>query len=204
MPIIQAAKTLPTSPGIRAVVITQMSTVGMSVSPFTAQQQAQEWSGQMWKAQVALPRMTRAQAANWIATLVSLRGMAGTFMLGDPSCKTPRGANLGTPLINGNNNGGSSVSIKGWTPNTQHVLLPYDWIQLPDNHLHMILSDENADAGGVASFDIWPDLRTPFLDGQPVITTNAQGVFRLASNEQSWDIDEAITYGLQFNCMEAI
>jgi hypothetical protein len=204
MPVVQAAKALPASPGIRAVVITQMSTVGMSVSPFTAQQQVQEWSGQMWKAQVTLPRMTRAQAANWIATLVSLRGMAGTFMLGDPSAKVPRGANAGTPVINGNNNGGSSVSIKGWTPNTQNVLLPYDWIQLPDNHLHMILGGENADAGGIAAFDIWPDLRSPFLDGQPVITANAQGVFRLASNEQSWDIDEAITYGLQFNCMEAI
>jgi hypothetical protein len=204
MPIVQAAKTLPTSPGLRAVTITQMSTVGLSVSPFTAQQQVQEWPGQMWKAQCVLPRMTRAQAANWIAALVSLRGMANTFMLGDPAGKVPRGANLGTPLINGNNNGGSSISIKGWTPNTNNVLVRGDWIQLPDNHLHMLLSDENADSAGIASFDIWPDLRSPFQDGQPVITTNAQGVFRLSSNEQSWDIDEAITFGLQFNCMEAI
>jgi hypothetical protein len=204
MPVVAAAKTLPTSPGLRAVTITQMSTVGLSVSPFTAQQQVQEWPGQMFKAQCVLPRMTRAQAANWIAALVSLRGMANTFMLGDPSGKTPRGVNLGTPLINGANNGGSSVSIRGWTPNTNNVLVRGDWIQMPDNHLHMILSDENSDAGGIASFDIWPDLRSVFNDGQPVITTNAQGIFRLASNEQSWDIDEAITFGLQFNCIEAI
>src|ERR1043165_7357173 len=102
MPILQEAKILPTSPGIRAVTFTQMSTVGMSISPFPARQQAQEWAPKVGKAQVPLPRMTRAQAANWIATLVSLRGMAGTFMLGDPSGKVPRGANLGAPVINGN------------------------------------------------------------------------------------------------------
>jgi hypothetical protein len=204
MAVVQAAKTLPTSPGLRAVTITQMSTVGISMSPFTAQQQVQEWSAQMWKAQCTLPRMTRAQAANWIAALVSLRGMAGTFMLGDPSGKVPRGVNLGAPVISGNNNGGSSVATKGWTPNTNNVLVRGDWIQMPDNHLHMILSDENSDAAGIASFDIWPDLRSTFQDGQAVITTNAQGVFRLAGNEQPWDIDEAMTFGVQFNCMEAI
>jgi hypothetical protein len=204
MAVVQEAKTLPASPGLRAVTITQMSTVGLSVSPFTAQQQVQEWPGQTWKAQCVLPRMTRAQAANWIAALVSLRGMANTFMLGDPAGKVPRGVNVGAPLINGADNGGSSVSIKGWTPSTNNVLVRGDWIQLPDNHLHMILSDENSDAGGIASFDIWPDLRSTFNDGLPVITSNAQGVFRLAGNEQSWDIDEAITFGLQFNCIEAI
>jgi hypothetical protein len=196
---------MPALPGFSAVTITQNSTVGMSASPFTGQQQTQEWSNQWWNAQVSMPRMTRASAANWIAFLVSLRGMAGTFMLGDPACKVPRGAALvagATPLIAGNVNGGSSISTKGWTPNTQHVLVPYDWMQI-DNHLYMILSDENADNAGNASFDIWPDLRTQPLDGTPIIIQNAQGVFRLAGNTQSFDIDNAFTYGIQFNCMEA-
>lgn len=203
MPVVQAAKTLPSSPGIRSVVLTQNSTVGISESPFTGQIQTQEWSRQFWQAQVTLPRMTLAQASNWVATLVSLRGMAGTFMLGDPSRQTPRGAALGVPVINGNNNGGSSVSIKGWTPSTANILLRHDWIQI-DNHLYMALSDENADAGGIASFDIWPDLQTVPLDGTPVIVQSAQGIFRLASNQTSWDVDEARTVGLQFNAVSVI
>lgn len=203
MAVVQAAKTLPTSPGIRAVTITQNSTVGASESPFTGQMQTQEWSRQFWQAQVTLPRMTRAQAANWIAGLVSLRGMAGTFMLGDPAGKTPRGAALGTPLVSGNANGGSSILTKGWTPNTANVLLRADWMQI-ENHLYMILSDENADGAGVASFDIWPDLQTTPQDGTPIIVSSAQGIFRLAGNQTSWDIDEAITVGLQFNAMSVI
>lgn len=203
MPILQAAKALPTSPGIRAVVITQNSTVGASESPFTGNLQTQEWSRQFWQAQVTLPRMTVAQASNWIATLVSLRGMAGTFMLGDPSRKTPRGSALGTPLISGNVNGGSSILTKGWTANTQHVLLPCDWIQI-DNHLYMVLSDENSDATGAASFDIWPDLQTAPLDNTAIIVSNAQGIFRLGGNETSWEVDEALTIGLQFNARSVL
>jgi hypothetical protein len=203
MAVLQAAKTLPTTPGLRAVVITQNSTVGISESPFTGSVQAQEWSRQFWQAQCTLPRMTRAGAANWIAALVSLRGMAGVFMMGDPAGKTPRGAALGAPLVSGNVNGGSSILTKGWTPNTANVLLRADWIQI-ENHLYMILSDENADATGVASFDIWPDLQTTPLDNTPIIVNSAQGMFRLAGNQTSWDIDEAITVGLQFNATSVI
>lgn len=197
---------MPASPGFVSCTISQNSTVGLSASPFTGKQQTQEWSGQWWDAQVSLPPMTRAQAANWIAFLISLRGMAGTFMLGDPACKTPRGAALvsgATPLVSGNVNGGSSILTRGWTPNTANVLVRYDWMQI-DNHLYMVLSDENADAGGNASFDIWPDLRTQPLDGDPIIVQNAQGIFRLASNKQSWDIDTAMNIGIQFSCLEAI
>lgn len=203
MPVIQSAKNLPASPGIRSVVITQNSTVGISESPFSGVIQTQEWSRQFWQAQVTLPRMTTAQASNWIATLVSLRGMAGTFMLGDPSRAIPRGVALGIPLVSGNNNGGSSILTKGWTPNTNNVLLRADWMQI-DNHLYMVLSDENADGAGNASFDIWPDLQTTPQDGTPIIVTNAQGMFRLAGNQTAWDIDEAKTVGLQFNAMSVI
>jgi hypothetical protein len=203
MPVLQAAKSLPASPGIKSIVWTQKSTVGLSMSPFTAQQQVQEWAAQYWQAQVVYPRMTRAQAENLIAVLVSLRGMANTFLLGDPAGKVPRGAALGTPLVSGNVNGGSSILTRGWTPNTQHVLLPGDWFAV-DNHLYKILSDENSDSGGNAAFDIWPDLRTSPTDGTLITIQSAQGVFRLASNELSWDIDEAITFGLQFNALEAI
>src|SRR5689334_4024472 len=113
MPVLQAAKILPASPGYRTASWQQNSTVGLSESPFTGQQQTQEWSRQFWSVQITWPPMTRAQAMALIATLVSLRGMVGTFMLGPTDGKTPRGANLGTPVINGNNNGGSSISIKG-------------------------------------------------------------------------------------------
>jgi hypothetical protein len=196
---------MPAAPGIQAVVWNQKSTVGVSASPFTGQQQVQEWSGQWLEAQVTLPRMTRAQANQWIAFLVSLRGMAGVFMFGDPAGKVPQGAATGAPQIsdNANGNGGYSVMTKGWTPNVNHILMPGDWMEI-DNHIYMILSDESSDPAGIASFDIWPALRTNPQDGLPIIVNNAQGLFRLSANQTSWDIDEALTFGLQFNCMEAI
>jgi hypothetical protein len=202
MPIVQAALSLPSPPGPSSVTWTQNNVVGLSQSPFTGQTQAQIWPGQWLAAQVQYPSMTRAQASAIIAALVRLNGTAGTFMLGPLDCKSPRGAGLGSPLISGNNNGGSSILTKGWTPNTAHILLPFDWISI-DNYLYIILSDENSDNGGNAAFDIWPNLRTAPADGDPIIINNPQGLFRLAQNQLSWEVDYAFTYGLQFNAVEA-
>jgi hypothetical protein len=205
MLVVKTAKKLPASPGTQAVVWTQNSVVGISTSPFSGQSQAQEWPGQWWSAQVTYPRMTRAQAAAVIATLVSLHGMANTLLFGPIDCAVPRGANLGAPVMDGASNGvgAGSILTRGWTPNTANVLVRGDWVSL-DNFLYLICSDESADGTGVASFDIWPNLRTNPQDGLQIVTNSPQGIFRLASNQLAFDVDEAITYGIQFNLVEAI
>jgi hypothetical protein len=63
-------------------------------SPFTYASQAQASAGQMWQADVTLPPMTRADAEQWVAWLVSLRGSFGTFLMGDPIGASPRGTAL--------------------------------------------------------------------------------------------------------------
>lgn len=193
---------MPASPGIAQVEITPVSNVGLSVSPFTGQQQTQEWVEPGWAGKVNLPPMRRSAAAAWLAWMVSLHGMANFFMLGDPAGRTPRGVATGAPLVDGSNNGGYTIGTRGWTPNVNGILLAGDWIQV-GNHLHMIVNDENSDSGGKAAFDIWPSLREVPGDGLAIITSNAKGMFRLANNKPSWSTDEAQIYGISFECFEA-
>jgi hypothetical protein len=205
MPVLQATKFMPAfPPGFQSISIDQNSTVGIVASPFTAQQQVIEWPAQWWSAQVGLPPMSRAFAEEWVGFLLSLRGMAGSFVLGDPAGKLPRGAGSGNPVVDGANQVGNVISTRGWTPNTVNVLKTGDWMQIA-NRLYKCLAAEDANANGKASFEIWPDIRqnpNAPADGEPIVINSASGIFRLDKNKMTWSIDESMIYGLQFSCVE--
>lgn len=107
---------LPASPpGFASVELSAESLVGFSASPFTAQQQIYEWAGNFWRAKCALPPMARANAERWLSFLLSLRGMSGTFLLGDPLGKTPQSTAGGSPIVNGALQVGKQLAISGLT-----------------------------------------------------------------------------------------
>ena len=82
---------LPTHTGIAEIELHAVNAVAYSQSPFTFAGQAHAYSGEMWQADVKLPPMKRADAEQWIAFLMSLRGQYGTFLLNDPAATTTRG-----------------------------------------------------------------------------------------------------------------
>ena len=199
--------TLPSHTGIRSITFRAVNTVGISQSPFTYAQQAVAHSGQRWEVDVTLPPMKRADAEQWIAWLVSLRGQLGTFTLGDPIGATPRGSAGGTPLVNGASQTGGTLSIDGCTASQTGWLKAGDYIQLGSGTtatLHKVLQDADSNASGEVDLDIWPYIRTAPTDGSTVVTSNTVGKFRLANNEQNWNINEASIYGMTFGAFEAI
>lgn len=198
---------LPTHTGIRSIEFRAINAVAYSRSPFTFQGQTFAYAGQMWQADITLPPMKRADAEQWVAWLVSLRGQLGTFLLGDPLGATARGAATGTPLVNGASQIGGSLIIDGAATSVTGWLKAGDYIQLGAGSsatLHKVLQDANSDGSGNVTLDIWPHIRTAPADDATVTVSNTKGLFRLSSNEQAWSIDEASIYGLTFGAMEAI
>lgn len=199
--------TLPSHTGIAQINLRAINTVGMSMSPFTYAQQVVAHSGQRWEADITLPPMERADAEQWVAWLVSLRGQLGTFTLGDPLGATPRGSAGGTPLVNGADQTGGTLTIDGCTASQTGWLKAGDYIQLGSAGtatLHKVLQDADSDGSGNVTLDIWPYIRTAPSDNAAVVTSSAVGKFRLASNEQNWSINEASIYGMTFGAIEAI
>jgi hypothetical protein len=80
---------------------TAQDTVAVSISPFTGQQQIQDWQASYLEASISMPPLTHPQARDWIAFLMSLRGQANVFQFGDPLAASPRGSALGTPRVDG-------------------------------------------------------------------------------------------------------
>lgn len=200
---------LPTAAGIRAVRLIARNTVAVTTSPFTYKQQVLKHSGERWEADVTLPPMNRTDAEEWNSFLLSLGGQYGTFLLGDPNAATPRGSarNADSILVNGASQTGNSLIIDGCTVSQTGYLKAGDYIQIgtgADSQLYKVLADVDSDSGGNASIDIWPSLRSSPADNAAIYVESAKGLFRLASSDTSWDINEVGFYGITFGAVEAI
>lgn len=198
---------LPTNKGLAKIRLTANNVVGVSQSPFTAKQQIYKYMGQFWEAEISLPPMKRADAEYWISFLLKLNGSYGTFLLGDPNGGTARGVATGTPLVNGGSQSGNELVTDGWTNSTTGILKAGDYIQLgsdSSSQLYKVLDDVNSNGSGQATLTVWPDLRTSPADNAAITVSNAKGVFRLSSNAQAWDINEATFYGMTFAAREAL
>jgi hypothetical protein len=179
----------------------------LSQSPFTLKQQAVRHSGQRWEADIDLPPMSRSQAAVWLGWMASLRGTWGTFTMGPPGVTAPLGSAGGTPLVNGADQLGSELILDGATATQTGWLKAGDYVQLGSGStasLKMVLQDADSDGSGNVTLDLWPDVRTAPADNDAITTTSPIGLWRLLSNDFSYDVNSASHYGIKFSAVEVI
>jgi len=200
---------LPATNTIRSIELRTVNAVAYSRSPFTFAGQAHEYAGKMWQADITLKPMRRSDAEKWITWLISLKGQLGTFYLGDPLGCTPQGSgrDSDTVLVDGAVTSGNTIAIDSAPVSTTDFLKAGDYMQIgsgTSRQLFKVLNDVDTDATGSATVDVWPNVRTSISDNAAVTLESAQGVFRLASNETSWSVNEASIYGITFGAVEAV
>ena len=190
----------PTSIGIESIELRAVNAVAVSQSPFTYKQQVISHGGQRWEASVSIASVHRDKAAQWKSMLVALKGQAGTFLLGDPDYATPQGTC--SSLILSGSAGGETV-----TANMTGTLKAGDYIQIgtgASSKLHTVLKDVTGlGTATTVNVEIWPALRGNHA-GATAIFNSPKGVFRLSTNLTSWSINNASTYGISFEAVEAI
>lgn len=199
--------TYPITPPVdiaSAIRLTPVTVVAQNTSPFTLQQEVFEHQGQMWMATIQLPPLEQDQGEKWASFLMQLNGIQGTFLLGDPVGQSARGTPTGTPVVDGAGQQRAKVlNTRGWTPDTE-IFKAGDYIQLDGYRLHKVLADTVSDGSGLASLDIFPRIRDVLIDGAAITVSNTVGIFRMSKNDMSYDIGEAVQYGVSFECREVI
>lgn len=199
--------THPATPGFRAITWRSRGVVGVATSPFTGQRQTYAWPGQWWEVEVTLPPMLSATAEPWVAFLVGLNGLEGSFSLGDSIRKTPRGVGTGTPLVKGAAQTGYDLATDGWTANQTGIMKAGDWVQLGSGstaRLHKVMADANSNSSGEATLTLWPALRSSPADNAALTINSAKGVFALSEIGASWSVDMVKIYGLSFTAREVL
>jgi hypothetical protein len=200
---------LPTHTGIAQIELRATNAVAYSRSPFTFAGQAHAYAGKAWQADVTLPSMKREDAERWVAWLISLKGQLGTFYLGDPAATTPLGSarDTDTILVDGAVSSGDTIAIDSAPASQTDYLKAGDYMEIGtgvNRQLFKVLNDVDTDGTGSATVDVWPNVRTSIADDAAVTVQSAQGIFRLAGNEQSFSINEASIYGITFGAIEAV
>lgn len=177
----------------------------MTESSFTLQQQVYQYEGAVWEADITLPPMTYAEARQWEAFIVSLRGMRGTFIMGNPLNTAPTGT-ASTVLLNGQALvRATEAAVDG--ASLGETLKAGDYFSIgtgADQHIHQIIQDVTFNDTGAATIDFEPPLRTTYANNTALDLTLPKGVWRLASNDIGWSINQASMYGFTIPCIEAI
>jgi len=157
---------------------------------------------------LTLPPMKRSDAANWQAFILKLHGRKGTFLLGDPDARTPRGTISGAVTLGANASVGDfTISISTSQNSLVNAFRAGDYIQLGSggtSKLYMIVDDVTTDGSGDADINIEPAIKTAATSGATVTYTNAKGLFRMENPQIDWDADEVSKYGIAFDAMEAL
>jgi hypothetical protein len=196
----------PTVKSPRSISIRLTDVVGLQASPISLEQTLYDWGGDMLAADVELPPMVREDAEPFVAFLWALRGMVGTFLMGDPAGATPRGTWAGSPVLVGAHAAGvRTLSVDGFSAAATGKA--GDWIQFgsgSSTRLHKVLEDFTADGAGLATIEIGPRTRAALADNEPLDSAGCLGRWRLASNTREFSIGEAVKYGLRFSCVEAL
>lgn len=194
---------LPTQPWPQVTLRARTATAVFR-SPFTYQSQVQNFSGQLWEAQVSLPPMKRDEAEEWIAALLSLNGPVGTFLLGPWFETAPQGTVGAGPItVDGAGQTGQEIDLAGFGLTVTAALKAGDWLSI-DSRLYKVLADVNSDGSGDLTADIWPALRASPSNGATVTTTSPKGLFRLATNQTEWSLDALSLYGVGFTAIESL
>lgn len=197
---------MPGAPGFRGARFGLRASTAVFASPLSGAEQVVEREGARWVAEYALPPMTRAQAAAWVAFLTSLRGRRGTFRGFDPDARAPRGVATGTPRVMGAAQAGNQLATDGWTASTAGILKAGDYVSLaaPAQRLYQVVEDAASDSLGRATLSLEPRLRESPDDDALLATANPWAPFRLLDDEAAWETDALGAFGITFSAAEAL
>lgn len=176
--------------------------VEVSESPFTFQQQTYENQGDIWQVDLSIEVFSRVDAEAYNTFLLKLNGRKGTFTMPIFGSETPLGSAGGTPLVKGASQTGHDLVVDGCPVSTTGWLKSGDWIQL-GTRLHKVLNDVNTNSSGEATITVMPKIVVSPADNDPVVVSNAKGVFRLVKNENPINAKPDGKHRISFTAREA-
>lgn len=154
-------------------------------SPLTRGVQTLALPGARWACTAGWDNLQAADAALLRAWLAKLQGTAGRFYLGNLGHRVPRGTALGTPLVKGASQTGTSLATDGWTAGA--TLLAGDFIGYgAGTELRMVVADATADGSGNMTITLDENIRVSPSDNSAIVTAAPTCVMRLAGDEQAW------------------
>ena len=155
--------TLPILTGDRVSSVTRRLEMAVATvrSPFTGQDQAQDWGGRWWVYDLQFGPWRGADSRATVALLTALEATAGRFLFADPSAVYKGGYEaLGNPVVNGASQTGRALVTTGWQAYAIiRAGMCFSIGADTATRMHMVAADAQVDGSGNATLTITPPLR---------------------------------------------
>lgn len=186
---------MPPNPGfIRRSSFGLLTNSQTFTSPLTRATQRALLGGARWQATYTLRRMHAREAGPWVAFFLRCDGMVSTFNAYDPDRKAPQGNAIGTPLVKGAGQTGSTLLIDGCTPGIMGWLRAGDYFSV-SGELKQVTQDANTNGSGETTLNFKPALRKSPADNAPIIVDKPTCTMILSDDSQAiWEGDERSVY----------
>lgn len=166
--------------------------------------QAVALPGDRWSTVITVSNLRGREARAWVAFIASLGGIRGRFWLSPPGCGTTIGTALGSGVVSGSSQTGSSLVTSGWTASQTELLAIGDYFQV-GNELKMVTATAASNGSGQATIAFTPPLRTSPANGASIVTANPACIMMLADDQQAaWEVQGAQIYAMTHSCIEAL
>jgi hypothetical protein len=179
---------------------TLRAAVAVTTSPFTGTQQVQDWGGRWWEYEIEFAATQTRDGRKLSAFFAALGGAAGTFVLRDPYIDNPTG--LGTPLVKGGGQSGSTLLTDGWTGTGLYAGDCFSLGTGADFRLYQMTADAPPTAGN-ATLNFVPPLRSVPADNAALNVT-LPGVLLRATSPIPAQIGLGDIYRFSITAREAI
>lgn len=154
-------------------------------SPLSGSVQTLEMPGARWRAAFTLSALEDVDSAALRAFLVQLRGQSGRFYLYNFARSAPAGVAVGTPIVSGAGQTGTTLVTSGWLNSITGILKAGDYFGV-NGELKMVVADTNSNGAGVATITFEPPLRSSPANSAAITVSKPTAVFKLDEDTVRW------------------
>ena len=173
-----------------------------------SQTNVSDWSGRRqtiasgrgwWECQVTFPPIVGTSRVNaWRAFIAKSRGKANDFQV--PVDPTAQSSAVATPLVNGANQTGRTLSTDGW-PVSSTVLQAGQFVTI-NNQLLQLTENVTSNGSGVATLTFEPPVRVAPSDNAAIEFKNPYCLMYLVE-EPTLSVETGYVYSLSLNLRES-
>jgi hypothetical protein len=180
--------------------------VGSAQSPFDGSVQTTELPGARWGITLAYKDLNIATGRKLTAIAAMLRGGAQVAHIYDYHYIPRRATEPGAPKINGANQTGTLLAIKGGTPGQGYIMGDQVSYLSTDGmyRMHIVVGDTNFDGAGNMNLPILPPMRNPPVADDNVISVQPSISVTLPAKEVPSASINRMVVAMNFNFIEAL
>lgn len=171
-------------------------------SSLNASKQFKELSGSRWTGSFTWSNRQGLDARTLTAQFQSLRGPIDDFRITPPDHEG-LGTALGSGLVSGASQTGTSVATDGWTINQPVLLEIGDYFEI-NGELKIVTQRATSDGAGNSTIQFQPPIRKSPADNSAVITINPRVTMRLTIPIAAHSLSAPVIYALSIEAEEVV